>query len=72
MLLLDVLNSDFLPNLKYFVNKIEIHFKNTPLVIEQNNYKTKIVDVHIVYDLDNWPKNRLKNFKLKKLFVWLD
>ena len=38
---------------------------NTPLVIEQNNYATKIVNVYIFYDLDNWPKNLRRNFTLK-------
>ena len=30
-------NSDFVPNIKYFNKKIGIQFNNTPLVIEQNN-----------------------------------
>ena len=52
------LNGDFLPNTKYF-------FNNTPLLIEKKKYTTKIVNVYIVYDLDNWPKNPLRNFTLK-------
>ena len=31
------LNSDFVPNIKYFNKKVGIQFNNTPLVIEQNN-----------------------------------
>ena len=54
----------FLPNIKYFRNKIGIQFNNTPLVVEQNNYATKIVNVCIVYDLDNWLKILLRNFTL--------
>ena len=57
----------FLTSVNNFWNKIGIQFHNTPLVIEQNNYASRIVDVHIVYDLDNWPK-----FYTKKLFVWSD
>ena len=30
-------NSDFVPNIKYFNKKIGIQSNNTPLVIEQNN-----------------------------------
>ena len=59
------LHGAFLPNIKYFKNKIGIQFNSTPLVIERNNYVTKIVNVYIVYDLDNWPKNPLINFTLK-------
>ena len=55
----------FLPNIKYFRKKIKIQFNNSPLVIEQNNYTTKNVNVNIVYDLDNWPKIPLRNFRLK-------
>ena len=33
-----------------------MQFNKTPLVVEQNNYATKIVNGYIVYDLDNWPK----------------
>ena len=32
-----------------------------PLVLEQNNYTTKIENVYIVYDLDDWPKIPLNN-----------
>ena len=49
------LNSDFLPNIKYF-KRIRSQFDNTPLVIEQNNYTTKFVNVYIVYDLNHWSK----------------
>ena len=48
----------FLPNIKYFTRKIGIKFNNTPLLIEQNNYTTKTVNVYIVYDPDDWPKVR--------------
>ena len=45
------LRSAFLPNVKYFKNKIGIKFNSTSLVIEQNNYAAK--NVYIIYDLDN-------------------
>ena len=60
----------FLFNVKYFGIKIRIQFNNTPLVIEQINYPSKIVNVSIVYDLDNCPKIPLRNLALKNcLFV---
>ena len=45
-------------------NKIGIKFNSTTLAIEQSNFATKIVNVCIIYDLDNWPKNPLRNFAL--------
>ena len=54
------------PNLtKYCGQKIGIHFSNTPLVVEQNNYASKIVNACIFYDLDDWSKIPLNKFKLK-------
>ena len=44
--------------------RIGIQFNNSVLVVEQN-YATKIVNAYIVYDLDDWPKNPKRNFKLK-------
>ena len=40
----------FLPNRKYFGYKMGIRFNNIPLVLEQNNYATKIVNACIVCD----------------------
>ena len=45
-----------------------MQFNNTPLVLELDNYATKITNVCIVYDLDKWPKNHLRNFTLKNGF----
>ena len=42
-----------------------IKFEKDPLVVEQNNYATKIVNAYIVYKLDGWPKNPLESFTLK-------
>ena len=47
------LHGDILPNIKYFRKKIRIQFNNTPLVVEQKNNATKIVNAYIVYHLDN-------------------
>ena len=49
----------FLPNIKYFGNKIGVQCNNTPLLVEHNNYASRIVNVKIVYDLDHWSKNPL-------------
>ena len=54
--------------MNYFKKKIGIQFNNTPLVIEQNNYKSKIKNIYVVYDLDNWPNILFRNFTLK-MFV---
>ena len=35
------------------------------MVVEQNNYATKITNAYIVYDLDNCQKNPLRNFIFK-------
>ena len=50
---LSALNVAFLLNIKYFQKEIEIQFNDTDLVIEQNFYTIKIVNIYTVYDLDN-------------------
>ena len=60
-----VLYNAFLPNENYFGKKIGIQFNNNSLVIEQINYTRKIVNNYILYDLDNWPKNRLTNLTIE-------
>ena len=55
----------FVHSINYFGCKIGIKFDGDPLVVEQNNYATKIVNAYIVYELDMWPKNLLDNFTLK-------
>ena len=47
--------------MKYFGYEIG----NTPLVVKQNNYWTKIINTYIVYHLNGWPKVLLKNFALE-------
>ena len=44
-----------------------IKFGKDTLAVEQKNYLTKIVNTHIVYELDTWPKLSLKN-----LLDWCD
>ena len=46
--------------------RVVIKFDKYPLVAEQNNYLSKIVNVYIVYDLGDWPRNPTNNFKVKK------
>ena len=36
-----------------------------PLVVEQNNYVTKIANTYIVYDLYTCSNNPIRNFALK-------
>ena len=57
-----------LPTIKYLNKKIQLQFDYTPLVVEQDNCKSKIVNVYIVYDLDYWPKRPLRNFTFKNYF----
>ena len=54
-----ILQEGFLPYTRYFGHKIGIQFNNTPLVVEQNNYTTTIVNIFIVYDLGNWPRVKI-------------
>ena len=42
-----------------------MQFNNAPLVVEQNNDTKKPVNTYIVYDLCNWPKILLRDFRLK-------
>ena len=42
-----------------------IKFDKDLLAVEQHNYLTKSVNVYIVYELYDWPKNPTNNFKFK-------
>ena len=42
-----------------------IKLDKDPLVVEQNHYLNKIINVYNVYDLDAWQKNPTNNFKFK-------
>ena len=45
--------------------KVRIKLDKEPSAVEQNNCAAKIVNAYIVYDLDTWPNNSLRNFALK-------
>ena len=57
--------------MKLSAYRIGIKLDKDNLAVEQNNYLTTIVNVYIVYDLDDWLKIRHITFTLKKL-VWSD
>ena len=60
----------FLHDLKLSGYRIQIQFNKNIIVVEENNYPTKFVNAYIVYDLDDWQKFPLNDFKLKSwLFV---
>ena len=42
----------------------EMKFDKDPLVVEQNNYSTKTVNVYIVHNLHAWPRNNYKQFQI--------
>ena len=48
---------------------MEIKFDKNPLAAEQNNYATETVNAYIVYNLDTWPNNPLRNFRLKNCLL---
>ena len=53
------------PITKCFDCKLGLQFNNSVLVVEKNNYTTKILNACIVYDIDDRPINTLNNFILK-------
>ena len=59
------LYSAFLHSINLSGYKIRKKYDKDPLVVKQNNYPTKIVNVYIVYDLDAWPRHPTNNFKFK-------
>ena len=44
---------------------MKIKFDGDPLVVEQDNYATKILSIYIVCELNTWSKNPPGNFALK-------
>ena len=50
-------------------SKLAIQFNKNPLVIDQNNCTTKIINAYTFYDLDKYQKNPLNNFKVKSCLV---
>ena len=59
------LHMTFLHNITLSEYKIGIQFNKSVLVVEQNNYVTKIINVYIASDSDDWAKILLNNFTLK-------
>ena len=55
----------FLHSIKISGSKVGIKFDKDLLTVEQNNYKMKVANAYIVYELDPWPINSVNNFKLK-------
>ena len=50
---------------KFSGYKAGIKFYEYSVAVEQNNYKTEIVNASIVCDLDTCPRNPTNNFKFK-------
>ena len=44
---------------------MKIKFDKDALAVEQNKYLTKFVNVYIGYDINDWSKNPIDNFKFK-------
>ena len=59
------LHTAFLHSVKLSGYSMRIKFDKDPLAIEQKDYLTKIVNVYLLYDLNNWPKDPINNFKFK-------
>ena len=59
----------FLHNTKLCEYKSGIKFDKDPLAVEQNNYLSKIVNVYIVYELCDWPRNATNNFNFKSCLL---
>ena len=64
--MLKPLYTAFLHNIKLSGYRIGMQFDISILFVKQNNYAIKIVNTCIVYDLDDWAKISLNNFKFKK------
>ena len=63
--LIKPLHTAFLNSINLSEYRIRIKFDKDPLAVEQNNYLTKIVNVYIVYGLNDWPKDTINNFKFR-------
>lgn len=59
----------FSHSIKPFRYKMGIKFTKNSLVVEQNNYGTKIVNAYIVYYVDYWLRNSLNNVTLKNCLL---
>lgn len=61
-------NSVQTPRVEHYDYKLKLLFSRSALVMEQNNYKTSILNAQIFSDLNSWSRNRSDNFTLKN---WL-
>ena len=55
----------FLHSINLSGYRIGIKIDKDHLLVEKNNYATKIVNAYLASDLDVWPKNSTNNLKLK-------
>ena len=44
---------------------MKVKFNKDSIAVEQNYCTTKTVNAYIVYDLNNWSNNLVRNFTLK-------
>ena len=64
------LHAAFLANIKYFRSKIGMQFNNTPLVLEKKELHDQNYKCLHPLKFRELAKSPLRNFTLKKLFVW--
>ena len=66
---LKLLRTAFLNGMKLPAYRIGIKLDKDLSAVEQNSYLSKIVNVYITYDLDDWPKNPINNFNFKSCLL---
>ena len=49
--------------------KVKMNCNKRPWQLEQNNYAAKVVNAYIVFDLDKWANNPLRNFISKNCLL---
>ena len=59
----------FLNSINFSGYRIGIKFDKDLLAVEQNNYLSKVVKVHVIYDLDALPRNPTNNLNLRIAYV---
>ena len=60
-LLTIILQGAFLPNIEYFGSKIGIQSNYTPVIVDQKNESSKIVNNYVFYNLNSWQNDSLRN-----------
>ena len=58
-----------LHNVKLSEYTIGIKYDKEPLAVEQNNILSKIVNIYIIYDLDDFQRNPTNSFKFKNCLI---